>query len=138
MSIKGLEKASSFQGLATSFFPYFSPKRPPNNPPPLPPLSPLMASPSIHSRRKSLSFISATLVSLVCSCASCLLKANRVGILVIYIDSLMSLSSVMLPLVRPSSDHTPYIYFSVSTYKDCALGWRRWVQEHTALPRLPE
>ncbi len=73
------------RGLATSVFLYFIPKSPPKNPPPLPPLCPLMASSSIHSRRKSLSFISSTLVSLVCSCASCLLKANKVGILVIYI-----------------------------------------------------
>lgn len=127
---------SSLHGLVTSFSHYFSPKSPPNSPPPFPPFSPLNASSSIHSRRKSLSFISSTLVSLVCSCASCLLKASRVGILVIY-----TLINVFVPDHEPlgkfSSKSAPDIYFWVSTYKDCAIRLKRWIQDRTALPRLP-
>ena len=135
-TLLGLEIVSSLGGLATSS-PYFSPNSPPNNPPPIPPPSPLMASSSIHKRRKSLSFISSTLVSLVCSCASCLLKANSVGILVIYMHSLMSVLHCV-PLVDFQAT-THHVSVSRSVYKrSCALELKRWFQDRTALPRLPE
>lgn len=117
------EKLSGLSSRGIATFPYSlcRPNSPPSKLPPFPPLCPLKASPSIHSRRKSLSFISSTSVSLVCSCASCLLKANRVGILVIYRDSSTSLSSDHGSMIKPSSYHAPCICFAVSIHKDYAF-----------------
>jgi hypothetical protein len=52
-------------------------------PPPPPILPPLCASLTSHSRKKSLFRISSGRVRRVSNCASCLLKARRVGILLI-------------------------------------------------------
>lgn len=99
--------------LSLRSFPFqYRPNNAPNRLPPARPAPPLLASVSNHCLRNCLSFICSGLVSLVSSCASCLLNARRVGIeLIIYVTpkspmSTESSSTSEYP-TPPSASPTP-------------------------------
>jgi hypothetical protein len=101
-------------------------------PPPAPPfLPPLRASVSSHSRKKSLFFISSGLTSLVSNCASCLLKASNVGMLVMrYVigKSLINVLSISTSTNPKPPSRSPTRSSSMSSLTRGLTAWHVWHQ----------